>query len=393
MRNNRFGALQPPARIGIIGGGQLGRMMAMEAKRMGYYVMVLDPTVGSPAGQVADEELNASFSDRSAIRRLAEWTDVLTYEFEHIDSDILIELEKEGYKVYPTGGTLKKIQNKYLQKKMLSEAGLPIPKMYKVESQEDIAASGRMLGYPLVLKTCTGGYDGKGNLVIKNEAEIHEALKTFQGQELMVEEYISFERELSILAARNHHGITTFYPVVENVHEESVLRYTKAPAVLDAAVEEKIKQVALGVLEVLSDFGVFCIELFITPKGEIYINEIAPRPHNSAHYTIEGCITSQFEQLIRIITGMPLGSPRLISPCVMANILGNDEVKGKYTFEGISDILAMEGVYLHLYGKKTTDHLRKIGHITVLHENAGEAQRLAEGALNILKFKSLEVEK
>ena len=390
MENNRFEALMPPARIGIIGGGQLGRMMAMEAKRMGYYVMVLDPTVASPAGQVADEELTASFSDRAAIRRLAEWTDVITYEFEHIDADILIELEKEGYRVYPKGETLKKIQHKYLQKKMLFEAGLPIPRMFKVENRKEVEASARLLGYPLVLKTCTGGYDGKGNLIIENEEEIDRALDEFKGSELMVEEYISFDRELSIIAARNYSGDTAFYPVVENRHEESILRLTKAPALLEAEVQDRIQRVALGVLDELCDIGVFCIELFITATGEVFINEIAPRPHNSGHYSIEGCVTSQFEQLIRIIAGMPLGSTRLIHPCVMANILGDNVIKGKYTFEGIPQINAMEGVYLHLYGKKATDNLRKIGHITVMHENIEEAEAQAEKALGLLKFRTLE---
>ncbi len=382
--------LQPPATIGIIGGGQLGRMLTMEAKRMGYHVTVLDPTPGAPAGQVADSQIVASFKDAGAIRRLAELTDVLTYEFEHIDSNILGNLEAEGYSIYPSSNTLKIIQDKYTQKMFLKSKGLPVPEFRKVASKEDIAKAFSELGAPLILKTCTGGYDGKGNLVLKHRSDMNAIPESFLQGELMVEEYICFDKELSIIAARNMCGENDFFPVAENFHEDNILRLTKVPAEISTITGEKVKSIANGVMEAFSDVGVFCIELFHDQNGNVYINEIAPRPHNSGHYTIEACITSQFEQLARIITGMPLGSTRLISPCAMVNILGNEEVEGRYTFEGLESILEKEGVYFHLYGKKTAGNMRKIGHITVLGDNAGIAAENATAVLDMLKLKRLE---
>jgi 5-(carboxyamino)imidazole ribonucleotide synthase len=389
MINRRKKILQPPAQIGIIGGGQLGRMLTMAAKRMGYHVTILDPTPASPAGQVADNQIIASFSDQNAIRRLAELTDVVTYEFEHIDADILCCLESEGYSVYPSGKTLKKIQDKYKQKSLLKSVGLPVPAFSKVKSKEDIIQKFEEFGNALVLKTCSGGYDGKGNVIIRDKKDIETVYNTLKKNELMAEQFVEFTCELSIIAARGFDGEIVYYPVVENIHKNSILNLTRVPASIDNDIETEIKNIAKKVLEVLEDVGVFCIEMFLNSDGKIYINEIAPRPHNSGHYTIEGCVTSQFEQLIRIITGMPLGPAKLISPCAMVNILGNDMVQGKYTFEGIESVLAEEGCYLHLYGKHSTDELKKIGHITVLDDSLKKAEEKALKALENIKIKPL----
>lgn len=387
MNNKRV--LQPPARIGIIGGGQLGRMLTMAAKRMGYFVVILDPNVGSPAGQVADKQIAASFSDRQAIRRLAELTDVVTYEFEHIDADMLCEIESEGYAVYPSATTLRNIQDKYRQKTLLSNAGLPVPAFYRVKNREDLMQKLEDFGLPVMLKTCSGGYDGKGNFVIREKSDVEAAYNALKKNDLMLEKYIEFTKELSIIIARDFSGEIKYYPVVENIHKDNILRITKVPAYIDDVLEVKIKSIAQKILKTLNDVGVFCIEMFLDTRGDIYINEIAPRPHNSGHYTIEACVTSQFEQLIRIITGMPLGSTELLSPCVMVNILGNDTVCGRYTFEGIENVLAKEKVYLHLYGKSSTANMRKLGHITVLDDCVKKAEEKALQVLENIKIKPL----
>lgn len=381
--------LYPPSKIGIIGGGQLGKMLAEEAKRMGYYVTVLDPTPASPAAQVVDEQIIASFSDKDAYRKLAEITDVLTFEFEHIDADILCDLEAEGYNICPSGSTLKKIKNKYIQKSILAQAGLPVPEFAKADTLEDIENGIEKFGLPLMLKACFGGYDGKGNYLIRSKEEIGTAYNLLRKNDLMLEKFIDFTTELSIMVARDRHGNIKHYPVVENIHEENILRVTKAPAQIERNVLEKIQQITQKTLEVLDDAGVYCIEMFLDKDNEVYINEIAPRPHNSGHYTIEGCVTSQYEQLLRIITGMPLGSPRLLSPCVMANILGDGTVDGPYTFEGLEKVLAREGTYLHLYGKHTTARMKKTGHLTVLSDSVAKAEEVAIEALNDIIFKPL----
>lgn len=383
--------LPPPARIGIIGGGQLGKMLAYDAKRMGYHVTVLDPTPGAPAAQVCDAQVVASFMDKEAIQKLAESCQVLTFEFEHIDADMLVALEEKGHRIYPSGKTLKKIQDKYIQKEILQQAGLTVPQFMALESKADAQSCVARLGLPLILKTRKGGYDGKGNCVVHTEEELLQAMDAFHGLPLMAEAFISFEREVSMMVARALDGSIALYPVAENLHEESILRLTMAPAVLEAGVEKKVREMCTQVLALLDDYGVFCIEMFLTPSGEVYINEIAPRPHNSGHYTIEACVTSQFEQLLRVITGLPLGSVRQRIPAVMANILGSEAVEGAYTFEGVEVVLAMEDVHLHVYGKHSTKKLKKIGHVTVLHPQLQEAKMKAMQVIQNLKFRKREV--
>ena len=381
--------LSPPARIGIIGGGQLGRMITVAAKQMGYGVIVLDPTPSSPAGQVADGQIVAAFTDKQAYRELAEQCDVLTYEFEHIDADILMELEEQGFTIYPSGGTLQKIQDKFVQKTFLRAAGVPTPKFIRVHSKQDISQFIEEVGLPLVLKTCSGGYDGKGNYVLRSKDEVDEALDRFEGCALLAEEFIRFDREISIIAARNLDREIVYYPIVQNVHEDSILSITQAPAELNRAVEEKIIEIAKTIVEVFDDYGTFCIELFLTDDGEVYLNEVAPRPHNSGHYTIEACATSQFEQVVRIVAGLPLGSVKLYSPCAMVNILGDDSVDGTYCFEGIEKVLAEDEVYLHIYGKSNVKKGKKIGHITALGDTVGRACAKAEKALRQLNIRPL----
>lgn len=387
--NRKHKILQPPSRIGIIGGGQLGRMITIAAKRLGYTVTILDPTPSSPAGQVADKQIIASFADKYAYQKIAMECDVVTYEFEHIDAGILTDLEAQGYDIYPSGKTLMKIQDKFVQKSILQNAGIPVPDFSKVTNQQELIQLIDRMGFPLVLKTCLGGYDGNGNYVLKDQNGIKHIQEKALKQGFLVEKFVNFERELSVIVARGLNNRLVFYPIVENIHQDGILHLTRVPANIDCDIETKVKKIATAIIDVFDDFGVFCIEMFHTAGGEIYINEIAPRPHNSGHYTIEACVTSQFEQLVRVITGMPLGSVKLCSPCVMANILGNDTVDGQYRFEGIEEILGEDDVFLHIYGKFHSKKRKKIGHITVIDNSPEVAETKAIKVLNQLKIKPL----
>lgn len=385
-------AILPPGRIGVVGGGQLGRMLAYEAKRMGYYVIVLDPTENSPAGQVSDEQIVASLHDGEAIEKLAKMTDVLTYEFEFVNAKVLCSLKEKGYKVYPSGETLKKIQNKYIQKSFLKEAGLPVPKFEKVSEINDIKIAVEKYGYPLVIKNCTGGYDGKGNIIIQDENELEEILNSqaIKEWDMMVEEFIPFDREVSITLARGVNGEIKHYEVVLNTHKESILRTTIAPANITKEIDEKIKNISGKILELFDDIGLFCVELFLTKENEIYINEVAPRPHNSAHYTIEACVTSQYEQQLRAICGLPLGSTKLNCKAVMVNVLGEEKITNGYVINGLENLLALENVYFHYYGKSYVDVKKKVGHITALGESVSEALEKAENALEYIKINKID---
>lgn len=390
MKAREIFRLKPPANIGIVGGGQLGRMLVVEAKKMGYNVIVLDPKPNSSAAQVADEHIMADFSDMMALRELSAKTDVITYEFEHIDVELLSILEDEGCKIYPSSNTLRMIQNKYIQKSMLKNFGIEVPNFYLVGSLDGLTDIFYKFNQKVVLKSCTGGYDGKGNIVIKDITKLEEAYKELcDNNELIAEECIDYIKEVSIIIAKNHEGIS-FYPIAENNHKNGILINSIIPAKISSDTEKRIRDIAEKVVGKIDDFGVFCIEFFIDSNLNILVNEIAPRPHNSGHYTIEGCIASQFEQLIRIITGMPLGSTKLRLPSAMYNILGSNDFNGKYCVSGIESILNIEDCHLHLYGKPESNHLKKIGHITALDESVEKADMKARKALFSIKIDHLE---
>ncbi|MGM0411241.1 MAG: 5-(carboxyamino)imidazole ribonucleotide synthase [Bacillota bacterium] len=375
-------------KIAIIGGGQLGKMMILEAKKMGFYVSILDPTKNCPADSICDNHIVADFDDKEAIRKLANSSDVLTYEFEHIGVKVLKELEEEGYNIYPTAHSLEIIQNKYEQKNLIKENKIAVPDYIKVESISDIKEAAKSFSYPLMLKSCTGGYDGKGNALINSEKEIKNAFNELGAGDtpLMVEEYIPFKKEISIIAARGINGDMKVYPVGENDHRDNILYETKVPADISASLGIEAEKFAKEVLEVFKGVGIFCVELFLTENDELLVNEIAPRPHNSGHYSIEGCVTSQFEQHIRAITDLPLGDTTLIRPSVMRNILGKGK-KGKAKVVGIKDALEIEGVKVHNYDKKVARPGRKMGHITVTADRLDEA---VERALKASELISIE---
>ena len=373
-------------RIGIIGGGQLGKMMILEAKRLGFYVVVLDPAADCPAHSVSDAHVMSGFDDPEGYFELAKQVDVITYEFEHINATALEELENKGHLIYPSVKALKVIQNKYSQKQVLDRHGILVPRFARVASVSEIRDFGKkeFFGYPMMLKTTTGGYDGKGNALIRDEAEIESAYAQLGGgaKELMVEEFVEFDKEISVIACRGIDGTRTIYPVAENIHANSILDTTIVPARISPAAMEKATAVADKVMKVFEGVGTFCIELFVAKDGEIYVNEVAPRPHNSGHYTIEGCFADQFENHIRAIVGLPFGSVALISPTVMVNLLGESD--------GVAKLVGLEQAYLdpnlhvHFYGKNESKIDRKMGHLTVTSQTVEDAIERARKAKHLV---------
>ena len=374
-------------RIGIVGGGQLGKMMILEAKRLGFYIVVLDPAADCPASSICDEQIVADFDEREGYFELAKRVDVITYEFEHINAEALAILEKKGHVIYPSVASLKTIQNKYLQKTVLSENGIPVPRFARVSCMDDLRALGQAenFGYPLMLKTTTGGYDGKGNALIRSEAEIESAYKQLGGgaKALMAEEFVDFDKEISVIACRGIDGGRTIYPVAENMHSNSILDTTIVPARISEAAMAKAAAIADKVMEVFEGVGTFCIELFVAKNGEIFVNEVAPRPHNSGHYTIEGCFSDQFENHIRAIVGLPFGGVRLISPTVMVNLLGESD--GAAKLEGLEQAYLDPNVRVHFYGKSESKIGRKMGHFTVIDETIDGAVERARRIKNIVR--------
>ncbi len=373
-------------RIGIIGGGQLGKMMIEEAKKLSFHITVLAPTPDCPAHSISDKHIVADFNDKDAIRQLAEQCDVVTYEFEHIDAQVLTELENAGYKIYPTAKSLSIIQNKYTQKQLLKQDGLPVPDFVQINSVEDMYKAGNEFSYPYMLKACTGGYDGKGNALVKDSSCVPDAYSLLGGGKiaLMAERLVDFAMETSVLACRGLNGDIAVYPVGDNRHINSILHETIVPADITHDAADKAMEVARRVMEVFDGIGMFCVEMFITRNMQVLVNEVAPRPHNSGHYTIEGCITSQFANHIRAITVLPLGDTSLISPTVMINLLGEEGKEGKTKVNGLYQALSLNRVRVHIYGKSTTKPRRKMGHITVTADTAGEALSTAERAYNYI---------
>lgn len=372
-------------KIGIIGGGQLGRMMILAAKHMGFTFIVLDPTPNCPAGNVADEQIVADFEDEAAIRRLADACDVVTYEFEHINADALKRLEAEGKAVYPTAKSLALIQNKLTQKTVLQRHGLAVPKFMPVTALADIEAAAEELGLPMLLKACTGGYDGKGNFLLHDTKEIPLGFAALGGGSLplMAEAFFPFTMEISVLACRGVHGEIVVYPVAENIHRDNILDETHVPARISQKTTEDAMELARRVMEVFQGVGMFCVEMFVGPDGRVAVNEVAPRPHNSGHYTIEACVTSQFMNHIRAVSGLPLGDASLLSPCVMRNLLGEGQ-SGPAQVLGADDALSVPGVSLHIYGKAVSKPKRKMGHLTALASTAAEAEARAAKAFEVL---------
>ena len=350
--------------LGIIGGGQLGMMITEAAKKMPEHIskiIVLDPTENCPAAQVGAEQIVADFKDKEAIVDLANKSDIITYEIESGDSDILKSIEKNT-EINPSPETLKIIQDKFLQKSFLLENNIPIPEFIKIEKIDDIKEGLKNFGFPALLKARRDAYDGRGNFKINSEDEIQKALDYFQEQNLLLEKFIPFKMEVSVIASRNTKGQIKTYPLVENIHEENILRETIAPARVTEEVSQKAEQIAEKIMSLLKGAGTFGIEMFVTQDNNILINEIAPRVHNPGHHTLQSSETSQFEQHLRAILGLELGSTKLIHNTIMYNILGTKGFEGKYKPLDISN----NNLFLKMYGKKISKPLRKLGHFNLV---------------------------
>lgn len=371
----------PLFRLGIIGGGQLGKMMLQEAKKMGFWVTVLDPTPSSPAGQMADKEIVASFFDIKSLEELVVQSDVVTYDIEHVDTDFLSQIPGKE-KIYPVPETLSIIQDKLRQKEVLQKAGIPVPRFAPRAEQKKWVP----FGFPLVEKSRYGGYDGKGVNIWNREEDLGESC--FKSS--FFEEYVPLEKELAVIVARGKNGEMVFYPVIEMVFrtDVNICDFSLAPARITSETAQKAWRIAQRCVEVLQGVGVFTVEMFLARDGRIVVNEIAPRPHNSGHLTIEACVTSQFEQHLRAICGLPLGSPELLSPAVMVNLLGEEGYQGIPSIEGLVEILSIPGVSFHLYGKKETKPFRKMGHVTILSKTIEEALLKAQQVRKIIAIRA-----
>ncbi len=371
-------ATLPGPTLGVVGGGQLGRMLAEAAAPLGVDVVVLDPTPDCPAAPVARDQLVADFDDQSAIRDLAERVDYLTFEIELADQDALNEVSAEtGVPCHPKPATLELIHDKLHQKQALADAGIPVPEFRAVETADELRDAIDELGAPAMLKARTGGYDGRGNVPVEHRDEAEDAIEAVAGP-AMLEAFVDYEREVSVIAVKGDGEVATF-PVGENIHEAEILRETVVPAGSDEAVLEEAEAVARDVLELMEGRGVYGIELFETRDGEILVNEIAPRPHNSGHWTIEGAVTSQFEQHARAVLGWPLGATNLRANTVSKNILGTGEESREAELSGIDSVLDAPGASLHWYGKRDVRPLRKMGHVTSVATDGESTDELLTG--------------
>ncbi|MCV0430067.1 5-(carboxyamino)imidazole ribonucleotide synthase [Nitrosopumilus sp.] len=371
--------------LGIIGGGQLGMMIAEAAKKMPSEIskiIVLDPTENCPAAQVGASQIVADFKDRDAIIELSKKSDIITYEIESGDSDVLKYVEKNA-EINPSPETLRIIQDKYLQKTFLKENNMPVPDFAKIENIDDVKNILKEYGYPALLKARRDAYDGRGNYKIDSEEDIRKAYDYFQGQKLLLEKFVPFKMEVSVIAARNTKGQIKTYPLVENIHEENILRQTIAPARVSEKVTKKAEIIAEKTMTVLKGAGIFGIEMFVTQDDSIVINEIAPRVHNSGHHSLQSSETSQFEQHLRAILGLELGSTKLIHNTIMYNILGSKDFQGEYKPLEISE----ENLFLKMYGKKVSKPLRKLGHFNLVGSKGESINQLIE-KLESLKAKA-----
>jgi 5-(carboxyamino)imidazole ribonucleotide synthase len=362
----------PGPTVGVVGGGQLGRMLGEAAAPLGVDLVVLDPTPDCPASAVADQVVGA-FDDPAAVADLAARADLLTYEIELADPDLLADLDTP---VHPAPETLRTTGDKLLESRAAAEAGVPTPEFRRVDDAADLAAAVDDLG-PVMLKARTGGYDGRGNTPVEAGDDYEAALAAVGADGgALAEELVAFERELAVVGVRGDDGARALFPVTETVHREEILRATASPPRTSEAVVDRARETALDVLDLLDGRGVFGIELFETADGAVLFNEIAPRPHNSGHWTIEGARVSQFEQHLRAVCGWPLGATRRRCPTATANLLGDVDEPRPARLRGVDGVLSTPGASLHWYGKREARPLRKLGHVTVTGEESGRVAPL-----------------
>ncbi|QQS19435.1 5-(carboxyamino)imidazole ribonucleotide synthase [Candidatus Saccharibacteria bacterium] len=371
--------------IGIVGGGQLGRMLTLAAKPLGFEIVVVDPGKHCPAEQVGARQIVANLYDERALEQLATESNYITVEIEHLDADALAKLEQNGATINPSPSTIRLIQDKYAQKQFLQDNKVPLAPFAEITGESSARDALKQFGGCMIVKTRHGAYDGRGNMVVRSEADLDQALKNFAGKALYAEGLVDFESELAVMVARDMQGNVALYPIVQTIHKRNICTEVLVPAPVSAEIMKQAEAVARQVAGLLSGAGTFGIELFLTRDGEVLVNEIAPRVHNSGHYTTEACRTSQFEQHIRAIAGLPLGDTSLVvAAAVMINILG--ERDGETQVKGTPDVLAIPGASIHLYGKSPTKIDRKMGHITVTGSDIETARKNARKARSLLSI-------
>ncbi|HEY4243986.1 MAG TPA: 5-(carboxyamino)imidazole ribonucleotide synthase [Kofleriaceae bacterium] len=371
-------SLWPGATIGVLGGGQLGRMMAIEARTMGYRIVVLDPSPRCPTAQVADGVVVGALDDLDAARHLARQVDVITLDTEHVPASLLDELETI-VPVRPRAGVLRTIQDRLVQKQFLDRLGLP---QATWAAADDLDAALAVTGRPAILKVRRAGYDGKGQVRVSPDDDAAAQLAKLRGEPAVAESVVPFAREISVLLARGLGGELRVYPIAENVHRRHVLHTTRAPAPMPDARRAAAEAIAVSIAEALGHVGMMAVELFELPDGKLLVNEIAPRTHNSGHYTYGACTTSQFEQHVRAVAGLPLGDPRALTGAVMVNLIGDLWAKGAPPW---SEVLALPDAHLHLYGKDAPAPGRKMGHVLLLDDDTERALGRAEQMIRALQ--------
>lgn len=370
----------PGSTLGVLGSGQLGRMFAIAARRLGYRIHVYSPDRDTPCGQVADLEFAAPYEDYQQLEQFARSVDVVTFEFENVPSAIT-ELISKHTLVRPSGAVLNISQHRLREKSTLRQHGLPVPEFRAVHNVAELDTALSELGRPAILKTASSGYDGKGQVRINTGTSSAEAWNSLRTDEAILEAFVDFECEISVIGARNPQGQFEYFGPFRNSHHHHILDVTTCPAGVAPKLETRAVEIARSVFESLDVIGVLCIEMFVTRSGEILINELAPRPHNSGHLTIDAHTTCQFEQQVRAICDLPLGSTEQLRPAAMANLLGDVWAQGEPDWTGLLQIPDMK---LHLYGKTEARVGRKMGHLTVLRENVDAAESAARRAREIL---------
>lgn len=371
-------------RLGILGGGQLGRMLLQKATDYNISASVLDPDPDAPCRYLTDDFVEGSFKDFDTVYNFGKNSDILTIEIEHVNADALALLEKEGVGVFPQARIISLVQDKGSQKVFFRTHGIPTAEFHLIDSIEHIGRYTAM--FPCMQKARKGGYDGRGVMKLNKLSDITSALNA----PCIIEKLIDFEREISVIVARNRKGETAVYPAVDMDFnkEANLVEYLYSPSSLAPAIENEAKEIALKVANELQIVGVLAVEMFITKDGNILVNEIAPRPHNSGHQTIEANISSQYDQHLRAILGLPLGSTKMNKASVMLNLLGEQDHSGIAVYEGLKEVMGIEGAYVHLYGKKFTKPFRKMGHITVIADTLEEAKIKAIQIKKIIKVVS-----
>jgi 5-(carboxyamino)imidazole ribonucleotide synthase len=371
-------------KLGILGGGQLGRMLIQEAVNFNIHISVLDPAVNAPCADLANNFVVGNFNDYQTVLDFGKTVDVLTIEIEHVNIEALEELERLGKKVFPTPQALRTIQDKGLQKQFYKAHDIPTAPFHLIDNAED-ALLFKEKG-PFMQKLRKGGYDGKGVTPLRTEAEFNGAFNAPS----VLEEFVPFVKELAVIVARNESGEIATFPLVEMEFnpEANLVEFIFSPANVSLEIENNAKKIASDIANKLEHVGLLAIELFLTEDGNVLVNEIAPRPHNSGHHTIEACFVSQYGMHLRAILNMPLGSTGLRTPAVMINLLGEKGFEGKARYENIEEVLHTEGAYIHLYGKEDTKPFRKMGHITVCNTNLEEAKDIARRFLKEVKVVS-----